>query len=180
MTDRVLLPGAPVESLSAYLAAGGGQGLGRALALAPWEIVDEIVRSGLRGRGGAGFPTGAKWANVAHNPFPTRFVVCNGAEGEPGTFKDRYLLRKNPYQLLEGLAIAAHAVGARGAFVCLKKSFEHEIRAVRRALAEMIEGDSLGSIMVDSEKRRRCWRSSKVYALQVRHESGDSTPAQTG
>jgi NADH-quinone oxidoreductase subunit F len=146
-TGELLLAGGPVESLDAYMARGGGQGLRNGLAVGPAGIIAEVTRSCLRGRGGAGFSTGAKWASVARDPCPTKHVVCNGAEGEPGTFKDRYLLRKNPYQLLEGLAIAAHAIGARRAFVCLKKSFEREIAAVRLALAEMTAANCSGRLL---------------------------------
>ena len=147
--DGVLLAAGAVESLDVYIARGGGQGLRNGLVLGPAGIIAEVTRSCLRGRGGAGFSTGAKWASVARDPCPTKYVVCNGAEGEPGTFKDRCLLRKNPYQLLEGLAIAAHAIGTQRAFVCLKKSFEREIAAVRRALAEMTKTNCLGSVTVD-------------------------------
>ncbi|MEP7309855.1 MAG: NADH-ubiquinone oxidoreductase-F iron-sulfur binding region domain-containing protein [Acidobacteriota bacterium] len=146
---QVLLIDGPVESLDAYVRQEGGRALQQALAMAPGEIVAEITRSCLRGRGGAGFPTGVKWASVAHDPCPTKYLVCNGAEGEPGTFKDRFLLRRNPYQLLEGMAIAAHAIGARTAYLCVKKSFEPEIMSVRRALDEMTAAKCLGSIPIE-------------------------------
>lgn len=132
-----LLPAEPITSLAAYLATDtGGQGIRRAQDLGPAATIDEVLRSGLRGRGGGGFPTGQKWAGVAAQSGGQRYLVCNGAEGEPGTFKDRALLRANPYQLVEGLVIAAFAVGADEAFVCLKASFEREIAAVTRAVQE--------------------------------------------
>jgi NADH-quinone oxidoreductase subunit F len=130
----VLLCDAPVASLDAYLSAEGGRALEKALAMPPEAIIADIKRSCLRGRGGAGFPTRVKWASVAHDLCPTKYLVCNGAEGEPGTFKDRFLVRNNPYQLLKGMAIAARAIGVRTAYLCLKKSFEKEIEAVRRAM----------------------------------------------
>lgn len=134
-----LLPsdGKPVRTLKEYEKGGGLEGLHRALAMSPKEIVADLNRSGLRGRGGAGFPTGVKWAGVIGDGVGKRFVVCNGAEGEPGTFKDRYLLRANPYLTLEGLAIAAHAVGAERAFVCVKKSFTQEAELLRNAIEEI-------------------------------------------
>ena len=134
-----LLPPAPITSVDQYLAtAWGGRGVRRAQSLGPTGTVDEVARSGLRGRGGAGFPTGRKWAGVAGSgQAGRRFVVANGAEGEPGSFKDRALLRANPYQLVEGLVIAAYAVAAGEAFVCLKRSFEAEIAAVTRAVQEL-------------------------------------------
>ena len=134
----VLLPLAPISSLDEYLASEvGGLGVRRALELGPSETIAEVARAGLRGRGGGGFPTGRKWASIVDQPGSQRFIVCNGAEGEPGTFKDRALLRANPYQLVEGVLIAAYAVGAAGVFICLKASFEPELEAVTRAVQGM-------------------------------------------
>jgi NADH:ubiquinone oxidoreductase subunit F (NADH-binding) len=133
-----LLPAEPVTSLEQYLATEtGGAGVERAQALGPAGTIDVIAASGLRGRGGGGFPTGRKWAGIAGDPAERRYLVVNGAEGEPGTFKDRALLRANPYQLVEGLIVAAFAVGAQQAYVCLKSSFTREIDAVTRAVQEL-------------------------------------------
>jgi NADH:ubiquinone oxidoreductase subunit F (NADH-binding) len=143
-----LLPEAPIESLDDYLDQGGGAGLAGAHHIGPDETIAEIDAAGLRGRGGAGFPTAVKWRSVATGSSGTRYVVVNGAEGEPGTFKDRTLLRANPYAVLEGLLIAAHAIGARHAFIALKASFESELLAVRRALEEIEANDWLGDITV--------------------------------
>jgi NADH:ubiquinone oxidoreductase subunit F (NADH-binding) len=132
-----LLPIAPVGSLDAYLATEiGGRGVQRAHELGAEATIDLVSRSGLRGRGGGGFPTGQKWSGIASQTGGRRYLVCNGAEGEPGTFKDRALLRANPYQLVEGVAIAAFAIGAAEAFICLKASFRREIDAVTRAVQE--------------------------------------------
>ena len=132
-----LLPEAPVTSLELYLATEtGGAGIAAARQLGPAATIATIVRSGLRGRGGGGFPTGQKWGGIAAQTASRRYLVCNGAEGEPGTFKDRALMRANPYQLVEGVVIAAFAVGAAEVFVCIKQSFEREITAVTRALRE--------------------------------------------
>ncbi len=132
-----LLPDDPITSLDAYLATDtGGLGLKRAQEIGPAATVDAVTSSGLRGRGGGGFPTGRKWASIASQAGTRRYVVCNGAEGEPGTFKDRALLRSNPYQLVEGIVIAAFAVGADEAFIGLKRSFEREQAAVTRAVQE--------------------------------------------
>src|SRR4051812_36207562 len=100
-----LLPRAPFASYDEYRAATGPSAIERARALDPADVVAEIRKSGLRGRGGAGFPTGVKWDSLREHPCPTRYVVCNAAEGEPGTFKDRWLLRRNPYAALEGMRI---------------------------------------------------------------------------
>jgi NADH:ubiquinone oxidoreductase subunit F (NADH-binding) len=96
-----------------------------------------VIASGLRGRGGGGFPTGVKWESIAAGGGGRRFIVCNGAEGEPGTFKDRALLRANPYQLVEGLLIGAFAVGASQAYICLKERFRQERARVLGAVTEM-------------------------------------------
>jgi NADH-quinone oxidoreductase subunit F len=132
-----LLPDDPVTSLDAYLASDiGGLGVERAQRIGPAATIDTVVASGLRGRGGGGFPTGRKWAGLGAQDGTRRYVVCNGAEGEPGTFKDRALIRANPYQVVEGIIIAAFAVGAAETFICLKRSFQREIEAVTRAVQE--------------------------------------------
>jgi NADH:ubiquinone oxidoreductase subunit F (NADH-binding) len=134
-----LLPPTPFTSLGDYLAAGGGRGLEGARAIGPAAVVDEIATAGLRGRGGAGFPTGTKWRSVARGGGARRYAVANGAEGEPGTFKDRALLRANPYAVLEGLLVSAEAVGALETYVALKASFRPELAALQRALTEVEE-----------------------------------------
>lgn len=133
-----LLPPRPVRSLDEYRASGpGGAGLARAVEIGPAGTIEEVTRSGLRGRGGGGFPTGRKWSSVAGQPARHRYLVCNGAEGEPGTFKDRALLRANPYQLVEGLVIAAFALDVSGVYVALKASFVEERDRLAAAIAEM-------------------------------------------
>ncbi len=135
---RILLPDEPFDGLDAYEAAGGGAGLQALADHGPARVLDELEASGLRGRGGAGFPTGLKWRSiVAGGPSAgNRYVVANGAEGEPGTFKDRHLLRRNPYSMLEGLAISAAVMGARQAYVAVKSSFVTEIERLSTALVE--------------------------------------------
>lgn len=126
------------RSLSAHIDRGGGRGLDAARRVAPEVVIDELAAAGLRGRGGAGFPTAVKWRSVLDGVGqvpPT--VVVNAAEGEPSTFKDRQLLRTNPYRVLEGALIAAHVVGAREVVVATKGSFGKELRAVRRAGDEL-------------------------------------------
>lgn len=147
-TRTVLLSSEPVTSLPAYMERAGGRGLVHARDLGPEGIVTMIERSGLRGRGGAGFPTGRKWRSITSSKASVTYAVCNAAEGEPGTFKDRALLRANPYQMLEGLAIAAHAVRASEVFIALKASFEREIEIVTRAVTEIERADLLGGLTV--------------------------------
>lgn len=145
----ILLLDDPIRSLDDYMEGGGGRGLAAALERAPEEVVEEVRRSGLRGRGGAGFPTAIKWRTVREDPCPTKYMVCNAAEGEPGTFKDRWLLRMNPYQVLEGLAIAAYAVGVQSAYLGIKAGFEREVERLEQALREMTDRDLLGPIPIE-------------------------------
>ena len=135
--EPFLLVDPPVASLDEYRRAGGGEGLARARRLGPGQTVKEIVLSGLRGRGGGGFRTGQKWASIRSAGGTHRYVVCNAAEGEPGTFKDRALIRANPYQLVEGVAIAALALDAREAFIALKRSFVRETALLLGAIRQM-------------------------------------------
>lgn len=135
-TPRVLREH-PVRSLDEYRAAGGGAAIRRARSIGPDATIDEVTAAGIRGRGGGGFPSGQKWRTVRDAPGTRRFVVVNGAEGEPGTFKDRAILRSNAYQVVEGAAVAAFAVGARDVYVGLKRSFVRECDAVRHAAQEM-------------------------------------------
>jgi NADH-quinone oxidoreductase subunit F len=134
-----VLPMGRHRSLDDYVAAGGGAGRRVALDTEAVRLIDIVHQSGLRGRGGAGFPTGTKWSTVAalaSDELPTT-VVVNGAEGEPGTFKDRAILRANPYSVLEGALIAARAVGAPTAVIALKSTFTRETERVAEAIAEM-------------------------------------------
>ena len=145
-----LLPASRVASLDEYLATeSGGLGVAAAQRIGPAATIETIADSRLRGRGGGGFPTGRKWSSVAGQAGTRRYLVCNGAEGEPGTFKDRALLRANPYQVVEGMIIAAFAVGAEEAFICLKASFEREIAAVTRAVQEFQAAGICGECTVN-------------------------------
>ncbi len=138
-TINILLPEnlKPVGSLRDYLDTGGFDGFKKAKSLSAVQLIEEVKRSGLRGRGGAGFPTGIKWETVYRDPCPTKYVVCNAAEGEPGTYKDRYLIRMNPYQLIEGILIACGVVEPPKAIIGIKKKFVREIESLRRAIREI-------------------------------------------
>jgi NADH-quinone oxidoreductase subunit F len=134
---KFLLPEKPVTTLDEFIARGGGEGLKRAMKMSSAEIITEVKTANLRGRGGAGFPTAIKWTTIAHSPCPTRYLVCNAAEGEPGTFKDRTMIRRNPYQLVEGIQVAARAITAKRCFVGMKTSFEREYLRLTGAIEEM-------------------------------------------
>ena len=145
-----VLDAAPVADLDAHLAAGGGRGLETARNLAATDIIDLVAASGLRGRGGAGFPTGTKWETVAlyESAAPTT-VVVNAAEGEPGSFKDRAILRANPYRVLEGALIAARAVDATRVVVATKASFTTEIARLEAAILEVDAADWATDVTIE-------------------------------
>ncbi|MFA7586231.1 MAG: NADH-ubiquinone oxidoreductase-F iron-sulfur binding region domain-containing protein [Novosphingobium sp.] len=121
-------------SLEDYAATEGWQGLARARRLPPEQVVAEVVQSGLRGRGGAGFPAGVKWRTVAEAAGERKYVVANADEGDSGTFADRMLMEGDPFALLEGMAIAAHAVGADMGYVYVRSEYPHAIVRMRAAL----------------------------------------------
>jgi NADH-quinone oxidoreductase subunit F len=148
LAESFLLPEAPFTSVADYVAFGGGQGLARARELGPDQTAKEILLSGLRGRGGAGFRTGRKWETILRSAGSTKYVVCNAAEGEPGSFKDRALMRANPYQIIEGVAVAAATIGAREAFICLKAKFLPEIAAMTRAAGELESAGLTGDLAI--------------------------------
>ena len=136
-SPEIVLPSARIRSLDEYALRGGLVGLQRARSIGPDAVIAEISASGLRGRGGAGFPAGTKWRSVRDAGAPT-FVVVNGAEGEPGTFKDRAIMRSDPFQVVEGALIAAFAVGADAVVVATKAKYALERRAMARAINEFV------------------------------------------
>lgn len=139
-----ILPAEPVGSLEEYTDRGGGTAMETARKVGPHGVIAAIRDSGLRGRGGAGFPTGIKWSGLAADDARVKFVICNAAEGEPGTFKDRAILRRNPDQVLEGLAVAAYATGARQMFVGVKEKFSLEHGRLIDAAASLSSAGLLG------------------------------------
>ena len=146
-TER-LLGDEPVPTLDAWLQGEGGLGYAHALDLDPAQVIAQVRDAGLRGRGGAGFPTGTKWQGVvdqARESGTPTYLVCNGAEGEPGTYKDRALLEHNPYAVLEGMLIGMHAVGAAQGFLGVKEKFTTAVDRVIAARNEMIEAGWQGA-----------------------------------
>jgi len=133
----------PLNSLSDYIAQGGWKAYQRALSMSPMDVIGEIKKANLRGRGGAGFPTAIKWAGVRNEPCPVKYVVCNFSEGEPGTYKDRYLILKNPYHLFEGMAIAIYAIGAKEAYIGIKEKYKPQVHRLFAARKEMEEAGML-------------------------------------
>jgi NADH-quinone oxidoreductase subunit F len=123
-------------SLDCYLRHGGYESLKKALAMKPDEIVNEVKASGLRGRGGAGFPCGVKWSFIKREDGKPHYLVVNGDESEPGTFKDRYILHEDPHQLLEGMMIAAWALNVHLSYIYIRCEFPEAARIVTKAIAE--------------------------------------------
>jgi bidirectional [NiFe] hydrogenase diaphorase subunit len=139
------------ERIEDYIAAGGYDALQKALTeMTPAEVVEKITRSGLRGRGGAGFPTGLKWATVARSPGQKKYVVCNGDEGDPGAFMDRSVLESDPHLVLEGMAIAAYAVGADQGFVYVRAEYPLAISRLQIAIKQARQLGVMGGAIFES------------------------------
>jgi bidirectional [NiFe] hydrogenase diaphorase subunit len=134
------------ERVEEYIAMGGYESLYHALyEMTPTAVVEEISDCGLRGRGGAGYPTGLKWATVAKQPGQRKFVVCNADEGDPGAFMDRSLLESDPHRVLEGMAIAGYAVGAREAFIYVRAEYLLAVDRLETAINQAKKNGLLGS-----------------------------------
>jgi NADH-quinone oxidoreductase subunit F len=132
-----------------YLARDGYQALAKCRALPPEEAIAAIRDSGLRGRGGAGFPTGIKWKLGRANADPVKYVICNGDEGDPGAFMDRLVLESDPHRVLEGLAIAAHAVGATQGYLYIRAEYPLAVRHTRAAILQAAERGLLGALQLE-------------------------------
>jgi formate dehydrogenase iron-sulfur subunit len=137
-------------SIDDYRAHSGLKGLTRALEMEPKAIVEEVVASGLRGRGGAGFPTGIKWRTVAGAAADQKYIVCNADEGDSGTFADRMLMEGDPFTLIEGMTIAAVAVGATKGFVYIRSEYPHAFRTFEAALEKARKAGLLGPSVLGS------------------------------
>ncbi|PYR30756.1 MAG: NADH-quinone oxidoreductase subunit F, partial [Acidobacteria bacterium] len=137
-------------TLDFYLQHQGYEGLRKALALAPAQVVDIVKASGLRGRGGAGFPTGMKWQFVDKKSANPKYIACNADESEPGTFKDHLLMERNPHLMLEGCAIACYAIGAKVAYIYIRGEFLHVQAVLERAIEEAYARGFLGSNVLGS------------------------------
>ncbi len=144
-------------SLSDYVARDGYKGLQKALTMTPEQIVDAVTESGLRGRGGAGFPTGIKWKTVLNTP-PTssngqKYIVCNADEGDSGTYADRMIMEGDPFVLIEGMTIAGFAVGATSGYVYLRSEYPHAFKTFQRAIQIAYDKGYLGDNVAGSGKR---------------------------
>ncbi len=139
------------ERIEEYIAVGGYEALHKALYdLSPSEVVQEITTSGLRGRGGGGYPTGLKWATVAKMPGDQKYIICNGDEGDPGAFMDRSVLESDPHLILEGMAIAGYAVGANHGYIYVRAEYPLAISRLQKAIQQAKQKGLLGSQILGS------------------------------
>jgi formate dehydrogenase iron-sulfur subunit len=150
-------------SLDDYEKHGGLKGLLRAVTMTPAEIVKEVTDSGLRGRGGAGFPTGIKWKTVLEAQGPRKYIVCNADEGDSATFADRMIMEGDPFVLIEGMAIAGLATGATKGFVYIRSEYPHAIAAMERAILSARAARVLGDNVL---------KSGKAFDIEVRVGAG--------
>ena len=150
-------------SLLDYLAHEGYAGLRNAIAMAPAQVVQTVLESGLRGRGGAAFPTGIKWKTVLDAPSSQKYIVCNADEGDSGTFSDRMVMENDPFMLIEGMTIAALAVGATQGYIYVRSEYPQAIAVLNQALASAREHGYLGSNILGSHH---------VFELEVRKAAG--------
>lgn len=135
--------------IEGYKKNGGYLELPKALKMQPQQIIDEVKASGLRGRGGAGFPTGMKWGFLPKNGEP-RYLLCNADEGEPGTFKDRMMMEKAPHQLIEGMIISAFAIGSKKSYIYVRGEYDFPIECLRIAVKEAYAAGFLGKNILGS------------------------------
>lgn len=137
-------------SIKCFIKDGGYKTLEKAIKMDPSEIISEVKKSGLRGRGGAGFPTGVKWTFIPRGNTKPVYLVCNCDESEPGTFKDRFIVHQDPHQLIEGMIIACYAVQAHYAVIYMREEFPEAAKIVQNALKEAEQHNYLGKNILGS------------------------------
>jgi len=140
-----------LPDIDSYRKAGGYSRLERVFGMTPQEVIDEVRDSGLRGRGGAGFPTATKWTFASLDPKTPKYLICNADEGEPGTFKDRPILEENPHLLIEGMIISAYAIQARYGYIYLRYEYPKAKTILQEAIKEAHHNGYLGNDILDSD-----------------------------
>ena len=147
-----------IETLAVYRQHGGYASVEKALkTMAPAEVVEEVKKSGLRGRGGAGFPTGMKWSFLARPEGVERYLVCNADESEPGTFKDRYLMEKIPHALIEGMITSSYALGAKTSYIYIRGEYFYVARILEKAIDEAYAAGLLGKNILGTDFSHDCY-----------------------
>lgn len=140
------------ESLEEYIASGGFQAIYKAMfEMSPDQVVDEVDKSGIRGRGGGGFPTGKKWIQVARQADPVHYVVCNGDEGDPGAFMDGSVMEGDPYRLIEGMMLAAYAVKAQNGYIYVRAEYPNSVARLKHAIRVLEEAGLLGDHILGTD-----------------------------
>ena len=137
-------------TVKGYREGGGYEALAKALRMPPEEIIEVVKKSGLRGRGGAGFPCGLKWSFVPRNSPKPKYLVCNADESEPGTFKDRLLMEQDPHQLIEGCLITSFAVGAHTTYIYIRGEYTYAARVLEDAIRDAYDHGVLGDSVLGS------------------------------
>jgi NADH:ubiquinone oxidoreductase subunit F (NADH-binding) len=151
--------------ISSYEAEGGFKALEKARGMSPEAVIAEVKASGLRGRGGAGFPCGAKWELARASQGEETFLICNADEGEMGTFKDRYLLQHDPFSLIEGLAIAGYAIGARKAYIYLREEYHYLLEGLGKAILQCREKGYLDDLDLEIQEGAGAYICGEESAL---------------
>mgnify|MGYP001065410985 CR=1 FL=1 len=172
------------ENINHYIATGGYSSLEKALRMQPEEVIEEVKSSGLRGRGGAGFPAGRKWELCRNAPGEPKNVICNADEGDPGAFMDRIVLESDPQQVIEGMIIAGHAIGARQGYIYVRAEYPLAIERLQIALRQAEESGILGedvlgngfSFHIEIAKGAGAFVSGEETALMAAVEGKMSTP----
>ena len=155
LLDKVHIAG--IQGYEVYRREGGYKSVEKALGMTPDQIVEEVKKSGLRGRGGAGFPTGMKWSFLAKPEGVPRYLVCNADESEPGTFKDRYLMEKLPHLLIEGMITSSIALGAKTSYIYIRGEYAYVYKIMERALKEAYAAGWLGKNIQGSGFDHDCY-----------------------
>ena len=148
LLKRINVPGG--LDIDIAMAHGAYGALRISFGMRPVDVIDEVKRSGLRGRGGAGFPTGVKWGFAAMDPKMPKYLICNADEGEPGTFKDRIILERDPHLLIEGMIIAGYAIGAERGYIYLRGEYPAAADILERAITQAYEKGLLGNNIIGS------------------------------
>jgi NADH-quinone oxidoreductase subunit F len=148
LLEHIDVPG--IETLEVYRKHGGYAALEKAIKMNPDDITEEVKKSGLRGRGGAGFPTGMKWSFIDKKSGKPRYLVCNADESEPGTFKDRYLMQRLPHMLVEGMIVSSYALGANTAYIYIRGEMMYVLHILEKAIKEAYAAGLLGKNILGS------------------------------